>query len=143
MRISAVRLAGEIAARLAPVAPPPFSVRAQDDELQIVHPFGWSSYMPLDWLEDPSDDRSAAELAELAVGNALNSLQDAVSESTREPWPPVTPSGTPRELALYGTRCDGAQIVFWYGTAEEAPVIAFPPIRLSDVLRSPEESTIP
>lgn len=135
MRISAVRLAGEIAARLAPVTPPPFSVRAQGSELQILHPFGWGSYMPLDWIEDPSDDRSAGELAELVVGNALSSLQDAVSESTREPWPPLSTTGRPRDMALYGTRCDGAEIVFWYGVSEAAPVIVFPPIGLSDVLQ--------
>jgi hypothetical protein len=140
MRLSAVRLAREIAARLAPVAPPPFSVRAEGIELQILHPDGWSAYQLLDWIDDPSDDRPAAHLAEMVVGNALSGLQDAVSEATHEPWPPISSSGTPRDMALYGTRFDGDRIFFWYGVAE-APVVAFPPIRLSDVLQAPEESS--
>jgi hypothetical protein len=135
MRISAARLAGELAARLSAVAPPPFSVRAEGSELQILHPYGWSSYLPLDWIEDPSDDRSTVELAELAIGNALDGLQDAVSESSGEPWPPLSSAGTPRDMALYGIRQDSAEIRFWYGASEAAPVIAFPPIRLSDVLQ--------
>jgi hypothetical protein len=134
MRLSALRLAREISARLSPVVPPPFRVSAVGAELHIEHPDGWGSIMPLDWLEDPSDDRSAAELAELAVGNALNSLQDAVSEASREPWPPLSPD-SPRMMAPYETLFDGTQIHFWYGRAEGSPVIAFSPIMLRDVVQ--------
>lgn len=134
MRLSALRLAHEIAARLSPVAPPPFRVRAAGTELHIEHPGDWGCVMPLGWLEDPTDDRSVAELAELAVGNALSSLQDAVSEASREPWPPLS-SDAPRSMALYGTRCDGMQIRFWYGHSEDAPVSAFAPIMLRDVVQ--------
>jgi hypothetical protein len=134
MRISASSLAREIAARLSPVVPRPFRVTAAGVELRIEHPRGWDSIMPLDWLEDPSDERSAAELAELAVGNALNSLQDAVSEASREPWPPVSPD-FPRVMAPYETRFDGTQIHFWYGHSEDLPAIAFTPIMLRDVVQ--------
>jgi hypothetical protein len=134
MRISALRLAHEIAARLDAVAPSPFRVSAVGVELRIEHPHGWGCIMPLDWLEDPSDDRSAAELAELAVGNALNSLQDAVSEASREPWPPLS-EGSPRVMAPYDTRVDGTQIRFWYGRSAESPAIGFSPIMLRDVVQ--------
>lgn len=133
MRISAPRLAREIAARLSPVVPPPFRVTAAGAELRVEHPDGWNATMPLDWLEDPSEGRSAAELAELAVGNALNSLQDAVSEASREPWPPLSPD-SPRVMAPYETRFDGAHISFWYGRSEDSPVIGFTPIALRDVV---------
>lgn len=134
MRISASRLACEIAARLSPVVPRPFRVSAAGAELRIEHPGGWNDIMPLDWLEDPSDDRSVAALAELAVGNALNSLQDAISEASREPWPPLS-SDFPRVMAPYDTRFDGTQICFWYGRSEDLPTIAFSPIMLSDVVQ--------
>jgi hypothetical protein len=134
MRISASRLAREIAARLSPVGPRPFSVSAVGTELRIEHPDGWDCTMPLDWLEDPADDRSAAELAELAVDNALNSLQDAVSEASREPWPPVSPD-FPRAMAPYETRVDDTQVCFWYGRSEDSPAIAFTPIMLRDVVQ--------
>jgi hypothetical protein len=38
-------------------------------------------------------------------------------------------------MALYGIRHDGAEIRFWYGVSEAAPVIAFLPIRLADLLQ--------
>jgi hypothetical protein len=134
MRISALRLAREIAARLSPVVPSPFRVSAAGAELRIEHPHGWDCIMPLGWLEDPSDERSVAELAELAVGNALNSLQDAVSEASREPWPPLSPD-LPRVMAPYETRFDGTRVRFWYGRSEDSPAIAFSPIMLRDVVQ--------
>jgi hypothetical protein len=134
MRISATRVARELAARLAPAVPSPFEVSAVGSELRIKHPTSSVVIMPLDWIEDAADDRSAAELAELVVGNALNSLQDAVSEGSREPWPALSPDGQPRLMAPYDTRYDGSRLFFWYGLSEQAPVIAFPPIMLRDVV---------
>ena len=90
--------------------------------------------MPLDWLEDSSDGRSVAELAELSVDNALNSLQDAVSEASQEPWPPVSPD-RPRVMAPYATCFDGTRVRFWYGRSEDSPAIAFTPIMLRDVVQ--------
>jgi hypothetical protein len=134
MRISAPRLAHEIATRLDPVVPPPFRVSAVGVELRIEHPHGWDCIMPLDWLEDPSDGRSAAELTELAVGNALNSLQDAVSEASGEPWPPLS-EDSPRVMAPYDTCVDGSEVRFWYGRSEHLPAIGFRPIMLRDVVQ--------
>jgi hypothetical protein len=131
--ISATRLARELSARLSPVPPPPFRVSAVGAELRIDHPDGWGTIMPLEWLEDPSDDRGVAELAELAVRNALDSLQDAVSEAGGEPWPPLSPDA-PRAMAPCDARCDGTAVRFWYGRSEESPVIAFRPILLRDVV---------
>lgn len=135
MLISAPRLATEIATRLARIVPPPFSVSVADSDLRIEHPAGWGMIMGFDWIEDPSEDRSAAELAELMIDNALNSLQDAISEATKEPWPPLASDGHLRVMAPYGTRFDGERIFFWYGVTERQPVIAFAPIALHDVVQ--------
>jgi hypothetical protein len=134
MRISASRLAAVVAARFAPVVPLPFKVRAVGTEFMVSHPAGWGFAMPLDWIEDEDEDRSPAEMAELIVNNALNAVQDAVSEALTEPWPSLSPSGPPRAMAPYDTRCDGTNVYFWYGLSEQSPVLAFAPIPLTEVV---------
>ena len=129
MSISSSHLASIVAARLAPALPPPFRIHAEETDLVITHPAGWGSVMPLDWLEDEDEDRSVAELVEMVVGNALSSVQDSISEATREPWPQVAP----RVMALPGSRCDGSHVYFWYGASEKSAVMTFEPIRLADV----------
>lgn len=133
MRISASRLARELADRLNPVVPEPLRVSAAGYDLRIEHPDGMNDVVSLDWLGDPPDDRSVAELAELAARIALNSLQDAVSEFSKEPWPPLSPE-LPNVMAPYGTRVDGTQVRFWYGRSEDSPTMAFTPIMLGDVV---------
>ncbi len=134
MRVSAARLATTVAERLASVVPPPFEVNAAGADLIVGHPRGWGFIMPFGWVEEEDEDRSGAELAEMMVGNALSSVQDAVSEATTEAWPPQWPTGTPRVMAPSGTRCDGTTIYFWYGLAEQFPVVTFTPIRLRDII---------
>jgi hypothetical protein len=130
MRISASRLAAVLAARLDPVVPLPFRVRAEGTDLRVDHPTGWGLRMPLDWIEKEGEDREAAELAELIGGNALSSVQDAISESSAEPWPALAP----RVMALPGTRRDASHIYLWYGLSEHRPVVAVEPIPLASVV---------
>jgi hypothetical protein len=138
MHVSAVRLASILSSRLTSKVPAPFEFRADGANFIVDHPDCWGLTMPLAWIEAPDEDRSGSELAELIVGNALNTVQDAVSESQTEPWPALEAQGSPRTMAPYGTRCDGLNIYFWYGTTEADPTIAFAPIPLADVTR--EES---
>lgn len=130
MRISASRLAAVVAARLQPQTPPPFEMRAEDATLLLDHPTGWDFSMPLDWIEDETEDRGPGELAELVVGSALSELQDAVSEASREPWP----AEAARRMALPGTRRDDARVYFSYGESEQSPVLGFAPIAIADVV---------
>ena len=123
-------MAAALAERLDPIVPPPFRVRAEGNELIVDHPTGWGLWMPLEWIEDENEDRAAGELAELIAGNALDSVQDAVSESSREPWPELTR----RVMALPGTRRDDAHIYLWYGPSEQSAVISIDPIALATLV---------
>jgi len=131
MLISAARLVAVIADRLDPIAPPPFRVRAQGTDLAIDHPQSWGFTMDAGWIEDETETRTPAELADLIIGNALSGLQDAVSESSKEPWPQISPT----IMALPNTRTDGERVFFWYGPSESTAVLGFPPIMLKDVTR--------
>jgi len=131
MVISAARLVTVIADRLDPVAPRPFRVRPYGRDLAFEHP-EWGFIMGAEFIEDETETRTAEELADLIVTNALEALQDVVSESSKEPWPPLTPT----TMAPVHVRTDGERVYFWYGISEAAPVIAFAPIALEDVTRS-------
>jgi hypothetical protein len=131
MLLSATRLAAILADRLDPIAPRPFRVTARGTDLVIEHPHNWGCVMDVSWIEDEGEDRTAAQLTGLVVGNALNELQDAVSESSKDPWPALSPT----VMAPYHVRSDGTSVFFWYGTFEAAPVIGFTPIALSEVSR--------
>jgi hypothetical protein len=131
MLISAERLVAILADRLDPVAPRPFRVTAKGTDLVVEHPHGWGVVMDVAWIQDEGEDRTAAQMAGVIVGNALNELQDAVSESSKEPWPALSPT----VMAPYHVRTDATSVFFWYGTSETAPVIGFTPIALSEVAR--------
>lgn len=150
MPISGAHLAAALVVRLAPVVPPPFHVRVADTDFLVEHPTGWGFRMLLGVLVDddairpefddswaeglyapaaPREEPSEAGAVANAVSGVLNSLQDAVSEATKEPWPLVAPL----RMAAYGTRVDGDVVHLWYGDREESPVIAFAPIPLADL----------
>lgn len=133
MRVSASRLATLLAARLCAVVPPSFDVRAVGSAVVVHDPDGWNLTMDIGWIEEEDDDRTDIELAELVVGNALNHLQDAVSEAEKVPWPPLAPGSM--KMAPYGTRADDTSIHLWFGRSERSPVIAFEPIPLREIAR--------
>lgn len=134
MTIDASRLAAELAARIAPILPPSFQATADGTDFQLDHRLSDRCFaILLDWLEEPDEDRSDAELAELGVKTVLSSVQDVVSEASTEPWPALSR----RIRAMPGTRCDGLRVYFWYGPDEQSPVIPFTPIVLAGVVRGP------
>lgn len=137
MPISVWRLATALAARLDPVVPRPFSVRADGANVIVDHPAGWGFGSLIgDILEpdyDADDDWSEAERAGTIISAVLSGLQDAISEATSEPWP-ATPKT--RDMAPYGTRHDDTAVYFWYGPMEEAPLIAFDPIRFRELVET-------
>lgn len=134
MLISAARLTAILADRVDPIAPRPFRMRAIGTDLLLEHPNGWGATMAVGWIEDEEEaaDRTPAELASLIVGNALDELQDSVSESSKEPWPALSKT----TMAPVNVRTDGVSIFFWYGISEATPVIGFAPIALRDLARS-------
>lgn len=87
--------------------------------------------------EDPTDLERYAGAAE----NVLRSIQDAVSETLKSPWPRLDAPGL--EMAAPGARLVGDAVTMWYGR-EEAPVVRFHPIALreltSKVRRRPKRS---
>lgn len=130
MRISASRLAATLAARFAPVVPPPFGVRADGTDFVVDHPTGWGLTMPLAWIEAESEDRDTGQLTELIASNALESVQDAVCESFRQPWPQLAP----HVMALPGTRRDASHVYLWYGPSEHSAAVSMEPIALASVV---------
>jgi hypothetical protein len=133
MSISASRVASVLADRLKPAVPSPFSVRAAGPQLHVDHPDDWGFSLGFEWMEAGAEDRGAATLLELAVDSALNHLQDAVAESTTEPWPVLSEGGSGRAMAPYQMRWEGEDLLFWYGIAESAPLISFAPIALYEL----------
>jgi hypothetical protein len=114
----------------SPPAPWPFRVRADGTDFVLDHPTGWGLTMPPDWIEYESEERDAGELTELIAGNALDSVQDAVSESSHEPWPQLAP----RVFAEPGTRRDASHVYLWYGPSEHSAAISMEPIPLASVV---------
>jgi len=115
--------ARELVARLAPILPPGFSARADDDTIHIDAPDGVGAATSLAHI-DP-DDAEAEDYAS-AAWNALSMAQDVVSESG-DAWPAAL--GAEGEVAAPDTRADGDTIYLWFGD-EAAPVVRLAPIPL-------------
>lgn len=139
---ASVRLAAALAERLGPVLPAPFRVRAEGGWVALYRGGEWDGSsgvaLVLDHVIDPDrpdyppgeqDWPLAARAASVADG-VLSSVQDAVTEATTEPWPALPGGG----MALPGARTDGERVYLWYGPDEGAPVLAFAPIVLADLL---------
>jgi hypothetical protein len=133
MSISAFRVASVLADRLEPAVPSPFRVRAVGPQLQVDHPDDWGFTLGFEWMEAEAEGRSTATLLELAVDSALSHLQDAVAESTTEPWPALSEQGQGSAMASCQMRWEGEELLFWYGIAEATPLVSFAPIPLHEV----------
>jgi hypothetical protein len=67
----------------------------------------------------------------LAVALQLMSdVQDLVSETTTEPWPPTVVNGR-RAMATPAAAIDDDDLYMWFGD-RQAPALRLPPVRLSD-----------
>jgi hypothetical protein len=82
------------------------------------------------WEDDPPTndetwpDLDPVDLLAAAI-HALDDLQDAMCEQTRDPWPREGIAAVPPPRG----RVDDAQLFLWYGD-EDAPVLRLPPISL-------------
>jgi hypothetical protein len=141
---AALRLAALLAQRLDEVVPRPFRVRPADGMVALYEGGTWDSSTEVaDILDRDIDPVAAAgergSFAWNAAGaawNVLSHVQDGVSEGTTNPWPPLA-SG---EMAMPGTRTDGARVFLWYGPHHERDVdavLSLAPIAL-DELVAPE-----
>ncbi len=73
------------------------------------------------------DGRSIINRVETAAWAIINFAQDAVMESTREPWP-----GGPAGGAMPETRVIGEQLHMWFGN-ERDPVLRLQPVDLTEL----------
>lgn len=127
--IDPARLAAELAARLAPLAPEGYRVDARGAILEIMRgPYGTHS--------DIADDLYALREHEFAVEIVLRSLLDYVQQEFTEaqamPWPTNSPSYDGRVFADPGVdRVDDA-IRMWFGP-EDKPAFTLDPILVTDI----------
>ena len=75
------------------------------------------------------ETRELGERLYTAVEVVLNSVQDSISEETREPWP----SKDRRAMAMPGVHVGGDAIYLWYGD-ETAPVLELPKIPFAEIV---------
>lgn len=128
MRVSSLKLAREVAARLNAVVPVPFRLTADGAQLLVYADEKLDSIKPmLEIVED--QDRELEERLATALTSVLSNLQDDISERLRTPWPSVDG----RIMASVGVGTNAEWINLWYGE-EAAPVIKMSPIRIADIL---------
>lgn len=116
------RFAEALVARIQPVVPDGFVVRAEGDHVRVVPPEGTGTSASLGYLDPGEAD--ADDYAD-AAWNVLSMVQDAVSEYVAEPWP----SGAGDDVADPGTRADAGVVRLWFGD-ETAPVVVLEAIPL-------------
>ena len=129
----AARLAAALVARLAPVLPAPFYVRAEGEGVASYEGTESWGTTGVDTVNGPADDPDwpFAARVESAVESVLSSVQDEVSRACRKQWP-ARPDGA--RMAMPGTRTDDARVYLWYGASEAAPVLAFAPIEFAELM---------
>jgi hypothetical protein len=136
---AAVRLAAALAERLDTVVPRPLRVRAEGGWVTVFAgdtPYSGSGVaavldQPAD-LDDLDERRSSWEIVASVAWNVLSGVQDAVAETTTEPWPRLPGGG----MATPGARADGDRVLLWYGpdhVSEVGAVLELPPIPLRAV----------
>lgn len=135
------RLAEFLTERLDAVVPRPFRVEADAGDVSLYQGAARDTTIHLASVldQEPDPEGAAGERGSFA-GNAaavawsvLSLVQDAVSEATTNPWPPL-PSGG---MAMPGTRTDGARLFLWYGPhhdMEADAVLSLAPIALDELL---------
>ena len=125
-------LARELAGRLSVVVPESFAVSPSGDTVEVRStraPWVATSLVG-HLLDQPMDTRT---LVEIAAFNALDTVQDYVSEVLREPWPTLAGRGAlSRTMALAGVAIDGDALHLWYGEREK-PALSLASIKLTDL----------
>lgn len=124
-RISPVRFAAAIAARLDSVVPTGLSVRAKGAWISLYDPASWGYSTAAQFLAN-EDRRPMVKLIESVADSIMSAIQDEVMESTREQWPLRSGSALPHAKVI------GAQLHLWFGD-ETAPILRLEPLNLSEV----------
>lgn len=129
----ATRLAAALVARLGPVLPAPFRVSAEGEGVASFEGAEWWGTSFVDTVNWPADDPDwpFAERVASSARTVLDSVQDEVSRAFRIQWPALAAGGG---MAMPGTRADSVRVYLWYGPSEAAPVIAFTPIELAELI---------
>ncbi len=125
-RLSPDRFAAALAACLQRVVPDGFSVRTRGHAVGVYDPTWWGDSEIADIVAE-EDGRSIINRVETAAWAIINFAQDAVMESTREPWP-----GGPAGGAMPETRVIGEQLHMWFGN-ERDPVLRLQPVDLTEL----------
>ena len=141
MGMDASRLALTLADRLAAIAPDGFSITARDGTLWYADEPGSFPWQTGDYqiTQASINVRDALGLHGTAVGEqlaglavqALDVLQDFVSESTGDPWPGTRAQPEPRATM------HGQSLRLWYGgpDPETDAVLACEPVPLAGLVR--------
>ncbi len=110
-----IALASGLAQSLAAVVPGAIVVRAAGDVVEVSsHLVEWTAASFVGQLLNQPGDRRA--LIETAAWNALNTVQDFVTEVFRQPWPcPLDPSASSGTMALPAVSLEESTLHMWYG----------------------------
>lgn len=128
-------LARELAIRLTEALPPSWTASAMDGIITVLDPRGEvSSEVDVAMLTGDEHDTTEDRLVGAAV-YTLDSIQTDLAEDTTEPWPDHSDKDYVG-LPAPGAEIAGSELRTWYGP-RETPIVAFPPIRLDDVIREP------
>ena len=121
------QLASALAERLAQVLPEEFSISSEGHELWLDTPDGFGNSA---WAGAVDENPTDLSLYSAAAEVVLNSIQDGVSITLREPWP-LMMVGREHQMAMPGAKVVDGTLELWYGN-EDAPAIRFQPIKLQD-----------
>ena len=129
------KLGVALAARLSAVVPPLISVQYRDGSVTVsANDISWSAGSAVRELVDQPCD--LAKAIEIAAWNALDTIQDFVTEVLRTPWP-----SSDESLVKYGRSylppanavVEGNMLNLCFGEKSD-PVMLLPGIRLSEVM---------
>ena len=121
------RLAAALVERLALVLPQGFSISSEGHDLTLDTPDGLGTSA---WAGAVDENPTDLALYPKAAWVVLSSIQDGVTLTLRECWP-LSIVGGEHKMAMPGAKVVEKTLELWYGN-EEAPVIRFPPIKLSE-----------
>jgi hypothetical protein len=142
---TAARLAAALSERLDAVVPAPFRVRAEGGCVSLFEGDQWQCSsdvaVVLDQALSASEDVAAGgdkPLTDRIVSISwmvLSYVQDAIADSTTEPWPSDTQGG----MANPGTRADAEQVYLWYESdveREYSALLSLRPIPIAELTKS-------
>jgi len=121
------QLASALAERLARVLPEGFSIFSKGHELWLDTPDGCANSA---WAGAVDRNPSDLSLYSGTAWQVLNSIQDGVSVTLREPWP-LEMVGGKRQMAMPDAKVVDGVLELWYGK-EDAPALRLQPINLRD-----------